>query len=202
MVSLPDNPNKTAVINDSNTDVGEISDGHSGVERPRPEPVEVIKNAALLLLGFVAFLLAGIAAAFVIAEILRALSSAYRRHLYNKASPEEKVRMLSDMIFKALYLRDIDACFGWKVDETDEIISATVDGVKPEEYKRIVAIIEKTVYGGKAPDGFELRTLVTFTEKVSAVDGNIFSVRFIKTRYGYMLGLIKKNAKKFKKKTV
>ena len=32
------------------------------------------------------------------------------------------------------------------------------------------------------------------------VDGNIFSVRFIKTRYGYMLGLIKKNAKKFKKK--
>ena len=47
MVSLPDNPNKTAVINDSNTDVGEISDGHSGVERPRPEPLEVIKNAAL-----------------------------------------------------------------------------------------------------------------------------------------------------------
>ena len=90
MVSLPDNPNKPAVINDSNTDVGEISDGHSGVERPRPEPLEVIKNAALLLLGFVAFLLAVIAAAFVIAEILRALSSATADTSITKRRPKKR----------------------------------------------------------------------------------------------------------------
>lgn len=190
MVASPDIAKKTAVINDSSSDVGEIAAGHNSAEKPRSEPLEVMKNAGLMLLGFIAFLLTLVAAGFVIAEILRGLFSGYRNHLYKKASPEEKVRMLSDMIFTALYLRDIDACLGWKVDETDEIISATVDGVKPDEYKRIVAIIEKTVYGGKAPDGFELRNLVSFTEKVAAVDGNIFSVRFLKTRYGYICSVL------------
>ena len=166
MVAMPDTVRKTAVLEDSSNGGEQISPVPEPVSRPLPEPVEVIRDAALLLLGLAALIAAVVTAAFLLLELLRLAAEFTARRHYLTLSAKERAGLLQTWIYGVLALEGVDACLGWDAEGTDAALTARRPDVEAGEYQRAAVLMEKFTYGGETPEPFELRTLQAFMNRL------------------------------------
>lgn len=67
-----------------------------------------------------------------------------------------------------MHIRVQDASLGWNTAALDEKIAACFMDVEPGEYTRVCRLIERTIYGGDAPDLREERAMQSFLFKLAA----------------------------------
>lgn len=67
-----------------------------------------------------------------------------------------------------MHIRVQDASLGWNTAALDEKIAACFIDVEPGEYTRVCRLIERTIYGGDAPDLREERAMQSFLFKLAA----------------------------------
>ena len=67
-----------------------------------------------------------------------------------------------------MHIRVQDASLGWNTAALDEKIAACFMNVEPGEYTRVCRLIERTIYGGDAPDLREERAMRSFLFKLAA----------------------------------
>ena len=67
-----------------------------------------------------------------------------------------------------MHIRVQDASLGWNTAALDEKIAVWFMDVEPGEYTRVCRLIERTIYGGDAPDLREERAMQSFLFKLAA----------------------------------
>lgn len=166
MIAAPDTVRKTAVLEKN-------PEGAQDVERPAgesypsaPPPTVSARSVGLVLLGLLAAAFIFLALSITFLELVRWFNQERMRALYQKGTPEEKIRYLQDCIFKALSLREINAYLGWNTKATDEVLQQKLPTIKEGEYVRITQLLEKSVYGGLPLAEHEMRTLRSFLKKL------------------------------------
>ena len=189
MVAAPDTAKKTAAVSNEGDSVGDIADKTDKSDASKQHPLDTVKNISLLLLGAFALAAVIITAITLLCEILRMIHNAARMHRYKKAPPIKRTQMLCDEIFTILSLQGIESRLGWRVAETDKLMTDRFPAIQPGDYTRAVQIMEKAIYGGAAPDGFEIRILESFSEKITYVPHPVFNPKFWRLRYGQVLRL-------------
>lgn len=75
-------------------------------------------------------------------------------------------------LFQYLSILGIEASLGWQTDEIGKQVEERCGNLESEEYKRVCALLEKTVYGGLALEPYEERTVESFLEKLREVGRN------------------------------
>ena len=89
-------------------------------------------------------------------------------HGYKKAAPEQRARVVERYLYRMLHILGVDASLGWNTAALDEKIAACFIDVEPGEYTRVCRLIERTIYGGDAPDLREERAMQSFLFKLAA----------------------------------
>ena len=87
---------------------------------------------------------------------------------YKKAAPEQRARVVERYLYRMLHILGVDASLGWNTAALDEKIAACFIDVEPGEYTRVCRLIERTIYGGDAPDLREERAMQSFLFKLAA----------------------------------
>ena len=166
MVGAPDAVHKTAALQDNESEAAQITDeeGGSGLNTP----LEVAKNLTVLLLGVLALLLILLAVTTASAEVMRGLRYRLALHGYKKAAPEQRARVVERYLYRMLHILGVDASLGWNTAALDEKIAECFIDVEPGEYTRVCRLIERTIYGGDAPDLREERAMQSFLFKLAA----------------------------------
>lgn len=72
-------------------------------------------------------------------------------------------------LFQYLSILGIEASLGWQTDQIGKQVAERCGNLKPEEYKRVCTLLEKTVYGGLPMEPYEERTVESFLEKLREV---------------------------------
>ena len=166
MISLPDSVKKTAALSDE-TDGGEdLSSMDSDKSGSKP-PVKVVIDTLLLALGIAAIVILALTLWYLIRRLTGMISDSMKRRRYLRADAAERTKLLEAWIFGALSAAGLDASLGWNIDETDAAVTAGFSAVKPGEYARATALLEKSVYGGITLEPYELRVLQAFLEKIA-----------------------------------
>ena len=102
------------------------------------------------------------------AEMLRALN--FRRFeanlLLRRADPMRRARMIEHQLFALLQAEEIDSTLGYETKAVDARVAEKFEKVKPGEFARTCALLERCVYGGQAPDAREERALSSFLWKL------------------------------------
>lgn len=166
MVALPDAVHKTASVDDGGSGPEEILDESQPAGTELPEPLVIIENTLLVLLGIFALLILVLSVFFAMFELSRICCEHYLALLYRSADSAGKVEILRRRLFDLLSLWGIDACLGWNTEETDKTVSELFPEIKPGEYARACRLIEKSVYGGLELEPYEQRTLETLLKKL------------------------------------
>ena len=164
MVALPDTVKKTAALDDSSSGGEDVSPAPEPGDHPQPG--EVLRDTALVLLGVAALAALVLTAGFLVQRLIGFCSRCWKRRRCLRAAPAERARLLEQWIYDSLAARGIDACLGWNVPATDEEIARRIPEVEAGEYIRAADLMEKFVYGGVEPELYELRVLQAFLEKV------------------------------------
>lgn len=166
MVGAPDAVHKTAALQENDSEAAQIT-GEDGGTASR-EPLELAKNLAILVLGTLAVLLLVLTVVFSAAELLRALRYRLAVRSYHKARPERRVAMIQQYLYKILHVYGVDADLGWNTQTLDKKLAKHFVDVEPGEYARVCSLIEKTIYGGEAPDLREERAMQGFLRKLAS----------------------------------
>lgn len=102
------------------------------------------------------------------AEMLRALN--FRRFEANlllcRADPMRRAGMIEHQLFALLQAEEIDSTLGYETKAVDARVAEKFEKVKPGEFARTCALLERCVYGGQAPDAREERALSSFLWKL------------------------------------
>ena len=102
------------------------------------------------------------------AEMLRALN--FRRFeanlLLRRADPMRRAGMIEHQLFALLQAEEIDSTLGYETKAVDARVAEKFEKVKPGEFARTCALLERCVYGGQAPDAREERALSSFLWKL------------------------------------
>ena len=83
------------------------------------------------------------------------------------STPLEQAGMLYRWSLRLLWAWDIDACLGWSTEETDAAVAKQFPEIGPGAYTRAAVLMERVLYGGMAPEPYELRALQTFLDKLA-----------------------------------
>ncbi len=193
MVSTPDAVRKKAVFDNSSDGISEAGGADGTKGSTTSEPVVLLGNIGMSILGIAAFLVVLSTLNLIILEALR-IGIVYRqRRSYKRANAAVKARILRKNIFKILYLWGIDACMGWKVDAMDAYLADKFALVSEGEYRRIMDLLEKSEYGGKELEAFEIRTLEAFVDKITHIGkGREGRRMFWRLRYGPLFDFVPK----------
>ena len=165
MVSLPNAVHKTAALQENNTDAAQITatSGEDGSSAVLPE---ALRRTSLALLGLAALALLALAVVLATLEAYRAVRIRMVENAYRKAAPARRAEMLEHQLFALLRAEGIDTTLGYDTARVDAQVAAHFEKVRPGEFARATALLEKAVYGGAAPDAREERALSTFVWKL------------------------------------
>ena len=165
MVSMPDNIEKTAALDEGPNGGKEVS----AMASKQPEGfgvIRILRNTALLLLGIAAAAVLAMSAWYIITRMKGILSKYIKKRRYMRADSSERALLMKNWIYSALEMQGFDACLGWKTVETDAEAAERFEDVEPGEYARVVSLLEKFVYGGEELEAFELRAIQEFYRKI------------------------------------
>ena len=184
MVGVPDTVRKTAAVEEKPLQAEDNgSDGGFDAAELEPTFTKAV-DMALLLLGALALLIVIAAVLFSLAEIARGISIYCLRRRYRRASMEERVQMLESSIFALLTLWGVKASLGWNTDDVDRLLAWWIESVQSGDYKKVCALMEKSVYGGIPLEAYEERLLLSFIQQLDAAAGRIGNRRqWLRLRY-------------------
>ncbi len=165
MVAMPDAVRKTAALQENNTDAAQIT-GNGGTESSTTLLPEALKDTTLALLGIAALLLLLLALLIALAEIWRAVRIRRVERAYNRADAMRRAEMIEHQLFALLRAEEIDSTLGYETAAVDARVAEKFEKVKPGEFARACALLERCVYGGQAPDAREERALSSFLWKL------------------------------------
>lgn len=183
MVSVPDSVRHTAAIEDDKSEFKDITDDNAVNTSIRKSSAKKIENTAVMLTGAAAILIILCVLLLCVLEIVRVVAMSVFKKRYNSYSSEKRVLELEKRIFRVLELRGIEARLGWRTNKTDSEIAEKCSNVKPREYLRVCAILEKAVYGEVNLEQYEERTLKTFLNKISQPEKSLKWTVRIKMHY-------------------
>lgn len=186
MVGMPDDIHKTAALDDSGDSADEVKDNEgSGSNQISAvdEVKEGVKNAALIITGVIAVCIIAAALAAGIAELCRMLLLVRLRHRYTDADAGTKLGIMTDIILDAADMMGIEIHPGWNTASTAAAVSGIIPGAEAGEYERVDHIIEQLMYGDKAPEAYELRTVEAFTVDMLHADSVSGPMMKLKRRY-------------------
>lgn len=166
MVGAPDAVHKTAALQDNDNEAAQITGDENG--GAAPDLPEIAKNTVVVLLGAAALLMMLLAVVISTAEVLRGLRYRLALRSYRRAGPEDRARMMEQYLYRMLHILGIEAGLGWNTADLDAALAKRFLDVEPGEYARVCALIEKTVFGGEAPDLREERAMQGFLYKLAA----------------------------------
>ena len=186
-VAMPDNIRKTAALDESGNTMDTLGD--TAQKEQVPEVSESPRSYRFLKIipGLLALLILLVTLLILMLEAVGAIASMRMHTAFRRASAQQQAAMLHAQIFTLLRLHGIDASLGWNAAETDAQLAAKLPAISPGTYCRVVTLLEKALYGGHALAPFELRTLVSFAEKLSRVERPILSRDHWQLRYGWVL---------------
>lgn len=184
MVSIPDTIQKTAAIENSQSEADQFQGGKKGTESL---PEKAVRYSIYMLLGVVTILIVLLTAVITGLEAVRWIWIWNRKHIYKKADPQKRVQILHDLLYRLLVLRGIEGKLGWKTEETDLQITEKVDGIEPGMYRKVCSLLEKNIYGGIELEAYEERTLKSFLEKIIQVKKKDSLQLKLKIRYGIIM---------------
>ena len=165
MVGMPDAVRKTAALQENNTDAAQIT-GNGTMEGDTGLLPEALKDTTLALLGIAALLLLFLALLVAAAEIWRAVRIRRVERAYRRADPMRRAEMIEHQLFALLQAEEIDTTLGYETQAVDARVAEKFEKVKPGEFARTCALLERCVYGGQAPDAREERALSSFLWKL------------------------------------
>ena len=100
------------------------------------------------------------------AELWRAVRIRRVEHAYRRADPMRRAGMIEHQLFALLQAEEIDSTLGYETKAVDARVAEKFEKVKPGEFARACALLERCVYGGQAPDAREERALSSFLWKL------------------------------------
>ena len=165
MVAMPDAVRKTAALQENNTDAAQIT-GDGATQGDTGLLPEALKDTTLALLGLAALLLLALALLAAAAEIWRAVCIRRVEREYRRADPMRRAEMIEHQLFALLQAEEIDSTLGYETQAIDARVTEKFEKVKPGEFARTCALLERSVYGGQAPDAREERALSSFLWKL------------------------------------
>ena len=165
MVGLPNAVRKTAALRENNIDAAQIT-GSGTMEGDTGLLPEALKDTTLALLGIAALLLLALALLVAAAELWRAVRIRRVEHAYRRADPMRRAGMIEHQLFALLQAEEIDSTLGYETKAVDARVAEKFEKVKPGEFARTCALLERCVYGGQAPDAREERALSSFLWKL------------------------------------
>lgn len=167
MVGLPDAVRKTAALQDNESEAAQITGEDNGGDGSRT-PLETAVNVLMVTLGAVAVLVMLLAVVLATAEVLRGLRYRLAVRGYRKADPTRRAALIERYLYRMLRIYGVDADLGWNTAELDALLAKRFIELEPGEYARVCSLIEKTTYGGEAPDLREERAMQSFLRKLAA----------------------------------
>ena len=182
MVAKPDAVRKTAALQENSTDAAQIT-GDGTVQSNTGLMPEALKDTTLALLGMAALLLLVLALLVAAAEIWRAVRIRHVERAYLRASPMRRAEMMEHQLFALLQAEEIDSTLGYETAAVDARVAAKFERVKPGEFARTCALLERCVYGGQAPDAREERALSSFLWKLIRSRPKHTLIQNLKRRY-------------------
>ena len=167
MVNSPDSVHKTASIDDDkNSESGRIIDDKNNENRTADEVIRKVWNTGLIILGIAACIIIAAAVCMAVLQIIYVVKEICQKRKYKNSSCSGKAEMLRQYIYQLLKVREIEAILGWNTEETDMAAAGRFKNIEPGDYTRVCDILEKAVYGGIEPEGYELRTLEIFAQEI------------------------------------
>lgn len=165
LVSLPEDVSKTAALTQNEDKAGELPGDGAGDNSSR-QPQRQSWNLRWLppAMGTV---LAILLLMLLTAELVRLGAFAILRRRYRRGDALRRAKMMERILFHVLSGVGLQAGLGWNSEELDALLPRIFPQVKPGEYKRVCALLEKAVYGEIPPEVYEERTIVTFLRKLS-----------------------------------
>ncbi len=121
---------------------------------------QYLPGFAVLLLLLLLLLLSGF-------FLLRGLRLYLGKKQYAGLDPAGKLVFLEKRIFRQLHGLGLSATLGMDAAETDRQLCQSFPDFKAGSYLRVSEILEKAVYGGAEPEAYELRTLESFSGRLS-----------------------------------
>lgn len=167
MVNSPDNVHKTASLDDDkNSEAGRIIDDKNNESRTADGIIRNVWNTGLIVLGIAACIIIIIAVSIALLQIIYVIMGICQKKKYIESPIVNKAQMLCRYIYLLLKAKGIEATLGWNTEKTDKKIAERFKNIEPGDYSRICVILEKVIYGNIEPEGYELRTLETFTQEI------------------------------------
>ena len=182
MVGLPNAVRKTAALRENNIDAAQIT-GSGTMEGDTGLLPEALKDTTLALLGIAALLLLALALLVAAAELWRAVRIRRVEHAYRRADPMRRAGMIEHQLFALLQAEEIDSTLGYETKAVDACVAEKFEKVKPGEFDRTCALLERCVYGGQAPDAREERALSSFLWKLISSRPKHTLLQNLKRRY-------------------
>lgn len=182
MVGAPDAVRKTAALQENDREAAQITGEDASGQTGTP-PLETAKNVTILLLGVLALALMLLAVVLACAEVLRGVRYRLALRAYQKAAPERRAQIMQRYLYKMLHIYGFDAALGWNTAQLDAALAKQCIELQPGDYRRACALIEKTVYGGEAPDKREERALQGFLQKLAASSREESLLKRLQLRY-------------------
>ena len=186
MVGMPDDIRRTAALDDSGEGADELKDNEAGGSNQLSTADEIkegVKNAALIAAGITAVCIIVIALAAGLLELGRMIVLIALRRRYVKADPGQKLGIMADIILDVAKAAGIEIHPGWNTAATAAAVAEIMPASEAGVYERVDHIIEKLMYGDKAPEAYELRTVESFTADMLHADIGLSMMMRLKLRY-------------------
>ena len=117
------------------------------------------------------------------AELWRAVRIRRAEHAYRRADPMRRAGMIEHQLFALLQAEEIDSTLGYETKAVDARVAEKFEKVKPGEFARTCALLERCVYGGQTPDAREERALSSFLWKLIRSRPKYTLLQNLKRRY-------------------
>ena len=119
-----------------------------------------------LLLGGGLALLIVIAAALFLLEALCWLALSCRLRAYQRVKSAARGLWLCQWIAKMLQILDPELRLGWETQAAEDRLRSRLPILRPGEYARVAALMEKCIYSQQPLPAYEVRTMLYFAEKL------------------------------------